>query len=120
MAIRFMNTLTRSVEEFVLTAVLRALTSTLLHASATAITGFGIALAIFAQKQGRYRSWLPYLGLAILLHALFNVFASLGDLVPVVQTAFALLGLGLVFVLAIGVFMAVRRRIKELDKGTAC
>ncbi|HUL40202.1 MAG TPA: PrsW family intramembrane metalloprotease [Methanomassiliicoccales archaeon] len=114
------SALSSSVEEFVLTAIIRAFTSTLLHASATAITGFGIALAIFARKQGRYQSWLPYLGIAIFLHALFNVFASLGDLVTVDQTAFALLGLALAFVLAIGVFITIRRRIRALDTQAPC
>lgn len=113
--------LTGSVEEFVLTAIIRALTSTLLHASATAVTGFGIAIFIFARKQGRHQSWIPYLGLAIVLHSVFNIFASFGDFAPVdLQTAFALLGLGLAFVLAWGVFIAIRRRIRALDTEIPC
>jgi protease PrsW len=112
--------LTNSVEEFILTAIVRAVTSTLLHASATAITGFGIALALFSRRQGRAQGWLPYLGLAIVLHSLFNVFASLQDLVPMDQTAAALIGLGLALVLAVGTFLAIRRRIKELDTRAPC
>jgi protease PrsW len=114
------SALSSSVEEFVLTAIIRAFTSTLLHASATAITGFGIAVFIFSRKQGRRQSWIPYLGLAIVLHALFNVFASLGDLAPVDQTAFALLGLGLAFLLAWAVFITIRRRIRALDTQVPC
>jgi RsiW-degrading membrane proteinase PrsW (M82 family) len=114
------SALSSSVEEFVLTAIIRAFTSTLLHASATAITGFGIAVAIFSRKRGQRQSWIPYLGLAIVLHALFNVFASLGDLAPVDQTAFALLGLGLAFLLAWGVFIIIRRRIRALDTQVPC
>jgi protease PrsW len=114
------SALSSSVEEFVLTAIIRAFTSTLLHASATAITGFGIAVVIFSRKQGRRQSWIPYLGLAIVLHALFNVFASLGDLAPVDQTAFALLGLGLAFLLTWGVFITIRRRIRALDTQVPC
>jgi len=109
-----------SIEAFVLTAVVRAVTSTLLHASASAIAGFGIALAIFTRNQGGRLRWLPYLGLAMLLHGLFNLFASLGDLVPIDQTAFALLGLGLGFVMAAGTFIMIRRRIKALDSRERC
>lgn len=112
--------LTNSVEEFVLTAVIRAITSTLLHASATAVTGFGIALVIFSRRQGRSQSWIPYLGLAIVLHAVFNLFASFGELAPSDQTAFALLGLGLAFLLAWAVFIAIRRRIRALDTQVPC
>jgi protease PrsW len=114
------SALTNSVEEFILTAIVRAITSTLLHASATAITGFGIALALFSRRQGRAQSWISYLALAIVLHSLFNVFASLQDLVPMDQTAAALIGLVLASVLAVGTFLAIRRRIKELDTRAAC
>jgi len=114
------SALTDSVEAFILTAIVRAFTSTLLHASASAIAGFGIALAIIARRQGRSISWLPYLGLAMLLHAVFNLFASMGDLVPFDQTAFALLGLGLALVLAVGIFIVVRRRIRALDTQAPC
>jgi len=109
-----------SVESFVATALVRAVTSTLLHASATALAGYGIALAIFTRQQGRPVSWLPYLGLAMLLHGLFNLFASLGDLVSIDQTTFALLGLALALTLAVGTFLSIRKKIKELDTRTAC
>ncbi len=112
--------LSNSVEEFVLTAVIRAFTSTLLHASATAITGFGIALVVISSRQGKRASWLPYLGLAMVLHSLFNIFASFGDIAPVDQTLFALLGLVLAFVLALGTFLSVRSRIKLLDTSVPC
>jgi RsiW-degrading membrane proteinase PrsW (M82 family) len=110
------SALTESVESFVATAVLRAVTSTLLHASATAVAGYGISRAIFFRKQGARESWLPYLALAMLIHALFNLFASLGDLVQTEeQVAFALIGLLLASSLALGAFLVIRGRIRALD-----
>jgi len=114
------NALLVGLDAFILTAVLRAVTSTVLHASATAIAGYGIALAIFMSVRGRHVSWLPYLGVAILLHALFNLFASLGELVPLDPVLFALIGLVLAFILAAGSFVFIRKRIQELDRRISC
>jgi RsiW-degrading membrane proteinase PrsW (M82 family) len=114
------SALLEGVEVFVTTAVLRSVTSTVLHASATAIAGYGIALALFMRPRGRQVSWLPYLGMAMLLHALFNLFASLGELVPLDPLLFALIGLALAFTLSTTAFVFMRRRIKELDATNTC
>lgn len=129
------SALAGSTETFVATAVLRAVTSTFLHASASAIVGYGISKVprkltpeqkalikkitkqepAFMKKQGMRTSWLPYLGLAILIHALFNLFASFGDLVEASELAFAFLGLVLAFGLALGAFVTIYNRIRKLD-----
>lgn len=114
------SALSDSVESFVATAALRAVTSTLLHASASAVAGYGIAQAIYLRRIGRPASWLPFLGLAMAMHALFNLFASLGELVQVDQVAFAFLGFVLAFLLAAGAFVIIRRRIRELDAKFPC
>lgn len=114
------SALLEGVEVFVATALLRSITSTVLHASATAIAGYGIALALFMRPRGRKVSWLPYLGLAMLLHALFNLFASLGELVPLDPLLFALIGLALAFTLSTTAFVFMRRRIRELDAASVC
>ncbi|MDD1770783.1 MAG: PrsW family intramembrane metalloprotease [Methanomassiliicoccales archaeon] len=107
-------------EEFALTAVIRALTSTLLHASAAGIAGYGIAKAKIYRYEGKRVSWLPYLGIAMLMHASFNLFAILGTLVPVDQAAFAFLGLILAFVVAWVGIGYIRKRIIELDRTGIC
>ncbi|HVO77805.1 MAG TPA: PrsW family intramembrane metalloprotease, partial [Methanomassiliicoccales archaeon] len=115
-----LNAIGGGASDVALTAVLRALTSTLLHASATGIAGYGIARARLMRMEGKHVGWLHYLGIAMLMHASFNLFAILGTIVPVDQTAFALLGLVLAFVVAIGGISYVRRRIVELDRSRPC
>ncbi|MCX6651849.1 MAG: PrsW family glutamic-type intramembrane protease [Methanomassiliicoccales archaeon] len=115
-----LNALSGGVEEFVLTAVIRALTSTILHASATGILGYGIARARVLGSYGQNKSWLPYLLAAMLLHGAFNLFAILGEIVPQYQGELALLGLVMAFVLATTAFALLRRRIVELDRAFPC
>jgi len=110
------SAMTEGVEVFALTAVVRALTSTVLHASATAIVGYGIALAIFSRRSGMYKSWWPYLLMAILLHASFNLFATLSLLFTSAETLSALLGLALSFLLSWTIFTLMRRKIRQLDR----
>lgn len=62
-------------QAFVTLAIMRSISSTLMHASATSIAGYGIA-----RSKTYDGSWLPYLGLAVLIHAVFNLFASFGEL----------------------------------------
>jgi RsiW-degrading membrane proteinase PrsW (M82 family) len=115
-----LSAISGGVQDFALTAVIRALTSTLLHASAAGIAGYGIARARLYRYEGKRVSWLPYLGIAMLMHASFNLFAILGTIVPVDQAAFALLGLILAFIVAIGGIGYVRHKIVELDRSKPC
>lgn len=103
----------RGFAAWVATSILRMLTSTLLHASSSAVAGWGIA-------RGRLRPGLDadgwkYLGIAMLMHGLFNFLATLpfllGDYVTV-----ELGSLLAVFVFAIVIYRFVRAKIRELDR----
>jgi RsiW-degrading membrane proteinase PrsW (M82 family) len=82
----------------------RTVSSTLLHASATAITGYGIGLWLV--KKRPFSTVLPYFAVAVILHSIFNALAMTATY------------LGLLF--AIGIAIAatdfVKRKIIELDQ----
>lgn len=114
------SALVGGVELLLMTAALRAVTSTILHASSTAIVGYGIALSKFSRLRGVEKSWLPYLLIAILLHASFNLFAILGVLFQSNADLFSLIGLFLSFILAATAFTIMRQKIKKLDRSVPC
>lgn len=60
---------------FLAVALVRSFSSTLMHASASSIAGYGVARA---KVYGGH--WWPYFGAAVLMHASFNLFASFGEL----------------------------------------
>lgn len=60
---------------FVSLAVVRSISSLLMHASATSISGYGVARA-----KSYADHWWPYLVAAIVMHSTFNMFASFGEL----------------------------------------
>lgn len=61
------------VSAFIAVAVVRSVSSTLMHASATSISGYGVA-----RSKTYGGPWWPYLAMAVLMHAFFNLFASFG------------------------------------------
>jgi RsiW-degrading membrane proteinase PrsW (M82 family) len=85
----------------------RTISSTLLHASATAITGYGIGLWLVRKKP--FSTVIPYFLFAVLLHSVFNAIAMTNTL------------FGLVFVIAIALLATdfVKRKIIELDQRRA-
>jgi len=87
---------------FIATAIVRSISSALLHASATSATGYGIGKK---KVLGRGHYILPYYFLAVLMHSTFNFFASMGNL----------LGLLLAILFAIAAVEFTRRKIHELD-----
>jgi RsiW-degrading membrane proteinase PrsW (M82 family) len=107
------NAIAVGLDVFAGTAVLRALTSTLLHASASAIAGFGISRQIVMRAKGLKVSWLPYYGLAVLLHASFNFFAIIGQ-VSGSQFAY-MLGLGFAVLLVATTFDRILKKVSDLD-----
>jgi RsiW-degrading membrane proteinase PrsW (M82 family) len=113
------SALIQGTEVFLVVAVTRALTSTLLHASATAITGYGIALSKFHKMAGHPESWAIYYIGAVLLHAFFNLFAIMGIFASDVEFV-SMVGLILSFLLAWIVFVWIRRSIKRLDRVNGC
>jgi len=100
------------VEAFIATAVIRSLSSALLHASASSVFGLGIARSAL---QGR--GWFPYYLGAAFMHGIFNLFASFGVLLEKqLGTAASLIGLLAAFMIAIISINAVRAKIRRLDK----
>lgn len=87
---------------FIATAIIRSISSALLHASATSATGYGIGKK---KILGRGHYILPYYFLAVLMHATFNFFASMQSL----------LSLFLAIAFAIGAIEFTRHKIQQLD-----
>ena len=87
--------------------VVRTISSTLLHASATAITGYGIGLWLVRKRP--FSTVLPYFAIAVILHSLFNAVAMMAT------------ALGLVFAILIALASTefVKRKIMELDRRQA-
>lgn len=106
---------TSGTEAFIATTIVRSISSVLLHATASSLFGLGIARSVRQR-----RSWVPYYFGAALIHALFNLAASLGLLYEEeLGTSAYLIGLITAFVIAfVGVKM-VRDKIRELDRGAA-
>jgi RsiW-degrading membrane proteinase PrsW (M82 family) len=65
---------------YIATAFLRIISSTLLHATATGVTGFGVAKAVASKKA--LITALPFYLTAVLMHATFNFIASLPSVWP--------------------------------------
>lgn len=104
--------LTNGAEAFIATAIVRTLSSALLHASASSVMGLGIARGAL---EGR--SWLPYYFGAVVMHSLFNLAASLG---PLFEADFGesayLFGLAAAFMIAIGGIKTVRAKVRMLER----
>ena len=113
----YITALDAGTDIFITTAVARTLTSTLLHASASALVGFGFSRQqCFRRFYGTFRSWVPYYFAAVALHAAFNMLASLSLFDPSASGILSLLGLALSVVLTWSVIAWVRRKIVELDR----
>jgi RsiW-degrading membrane proteinase PrsW (M82 family) len=75
-----LSALSAGVEVYLITAVLRTVSSTILHATATGVSGLGVGKAV-VRKQPLFYA-LPYLLVAIVMHAAFNFIASLNTIYP--------------------------------------
>ncbi len=117
----YTSSLTTGVEIFIITVIARTLTSTLLHTSATAISGFGISRSYcFRSWYGTPKSWIPYYLVAVLIHASFNFLAIIGtDILPDASGEVAFLSLFLSIVLVWTTVRWIRRKIVELDRQNA-
>jgi len=104
--------LTDGTTAFVATAIVRSLSSALLHAGASSVMGLGVARAVLKGRS----SFPHYLG-AVLMHALFNLGASLGILYEdeIGDIAY-LIGLVVAFVIAITGISMVRSKIRHLER----
>ena len=104
--------LTGGAEAFIATAIVRILSSALLHASASSVFGLGIARNAL---QGR--GWLRYYFGAAVMHSVFNLFVSFGVILQkqLGDTA-DLIGFMAAFVIAITGIRMVRSKIRELER----
>ena len=69
-----------SVLAYVMTVILRIVSSTLLHATATGVTGFGVGRAVSTKSSLLIA--FPYYMVAVLMHAVFNLIATLPSVWP--------------------------------------
>jgi protease PrsW len=105
------------------TIVIRSFSSSLLHGSATAMTGLGVAENQL--NNGRGHALAGYYLLAVLMHASFNLLASLSVIVPMLPGLhnisssllddLSLLALLAAVVYAFAVFGHVRTKITEMQ-----
>ncbi len=92
---------------FLILVFTRTIGGCLLHASATAITGYGYSKSLLAKK--RLISTAPYFVIAIVIHSFYNFIVSFE-----IIGAFISIGLGLLF--AIFLIRFVNKKIIKLDK----
>lgn len=101
------------------TLFVRAISSVLLHGSATAMTGYGVAEN--SLHEGRGHVLAGYYFLAVLMHATFNALASLPYLLPqywvnkIGLDLLSLISLLLAIAYAMSAFSHIRNRIAELQ-----
>jgi len=93
----------------------RSVSSALLHASATATFGYGIAIRRLWPTR---HSAFPYYLLAVAMHSIFNLLASLGEFPSLgLGENAALIGLAGAIGLAMAAFLLIRARIRTSDEG---
>jgi RsiW-degrading membrane proteinase PrsW (M82 family) len=109
--------ITEGLEAFIVVAVLRALTSALLHASATAISGHGYALH---HLHGQTRWLIVNYFVAVFLHGFFNLMASLGILYEAQYGVWPfIVGLLVILVISWGAIRYVRAQVADADLANA-
>ena len=101
--------LSEGIVAFLVLMAIRSFGGCLLHASATALTGYGYGKTVM--KHSSLFGVLPYFILAIFLHGFYNFLVSY-ELVGVIS------GLFLAFLFVIIAITMVRKKIKTLDEKT--
>jgi len=87
---------------------IRTIGSSLLHASATSLTGYGYSAKII--KKQSFLSILPFFLLAIAAHSLFNLFAFSA------QTINQIIGVVIAVLFAVTLLIWIRKKIKIFDE----
>lgn len=100
-------------QAFIATAVIRSISSALLHATSSAVMGLGIA-----RKTLRMGGWGMYYLAAVAMHSLFNFAASFGVLYEgeVGEIAYTI-GLAAALMIVLVGVSAMRSKIRALDRG---
>ncbi|MBS3772702.1 MAG: PrsW family intramembrane metalloprotease [Candidatus Thermoplasmatota archaeon] len=93
---------------FVTLVVLRTIGACLLHASATALTGYGYSCTLLSRRA----CVLRYFGLAILVHAAYNFLVSF-------QVAGVAIGVAFALFFSISAIWYIRGRIRAFDRAGA-
>ncbi|MDD1679131.1 MAG: PrsW family intramembrane metalloprotease [Methanomicrobiales archaeon] len=98
------------------TAIIRSLSSTLLHLGATGLSGYGFGL-YYGRCRGKPR-WGIYVFGAMLFHGIFNLLASLQVLANsfTQQILFGVGGLLIAVVMVWALFVWLQRKLHELDR----
>ena len=94
---------------FIFLMIIRSFGGCLLHASATALTGYGYGKTVM--KHSSFLGVIPYFILAIFVHGFYNFLLSY-EFVGVLS------GLGLAFLFVLIAITTIRRKIKSLDEKT--
>lgn len=105
-----LSALNVGLDAYLATAILRTITSTILHATATGVTGLGVGRAVMRKKPLLFA--LPFLLIAIAMHAVFNFIASLNTTYPDLFGEFTcVVTFMLLLIFASYAWSSVRRRI---------
>jgi RsiW-degrading membrane proteinase PrsW (M82 family) len=98
------------------TAIVRSLSSTLLHLGATGLSGYGFGL-YYGRCRGKAR-WGIYVFGAMVFHGLFNLFASLQIFANSLnqQIIFGIGGLLIAVVMVWALFGWLQRKLRYLDR----
>jgi len=91
---------------FLIFVAIRTIGGCLLHASATALTGYGYGRKIMGGKEGYF---LHYFALAIAVHAFYNFLASL-------ELAGGVVSIVLALSFAVLCIRYIRKRIRKMDE----
>lgn len=108
-------------DAFLATIIVRSISSSLLHGSATAMTGLGVAEDQL--KRGAGHSLAGYYLLAVTMHGSFNALASITVILPLLgvnlpasyENGLIILSLLAAILFAFSVFSHVRTRITEMQ-----
>jgi RsiW-degrading membrane proteinase PrsW (M82 family) len=104
------------IEIFVAVAIVRTVSSMLLHASASAVAGYGVALGRISRIVGKRVSWIPFYLIAVGIHGLFNMFAIAGEVYGGDGVLPSIAGFFLTLFLAVGTMLWVRKVIVRMDR----
>jgi RsiW-degrading membrane proteinase PrsW (M82 family) len=108
-------------EALISTIILRSMTSTFLHLSASGVAGYGIGLAYMRKLSEKPVSWAPFLLAAIGLHAFFNFLSFVPSLISEQLSAPITFVVFLVEVTLVWfIFTTLRRKITKLDRTSGC
>lgn len=90
---------------YIMTAIARTFSSSLLHATATAITGYGMARWLSGKSRFGPFAVIPWYLLAVILHSAFNAVAIAAVWITIIP----------LMILGIVAFAKVRKRVTELS-----